>query len=343
MATPPNRASGLYYLFLSKLETLKSSSSTSQSSSSSRSGVASDIDMKAIVAAAKRFVATKFGPNMKTISCGGGPTPNLVIQFMKDAMGTDVSVTDSYGATEIGAICSNNQPVYSKGVMLRVKNFVTGAECTKQGEAGEAWVSSKSISPGYYENPVQTASSFVADGVDETGNPRMWYRTGDLVKITDEGTTKEANFQKFWVPTIKILGRIASAVRLRSGKIVSPDVLEGLFCVSPLLANIYIHGNSNTDQLVAVVSLANVSSSSSSSSNGGGDMTQSERYDMTQRVLTEILEVGKSNSLSECEIPKKVYIDSEAWTVENGMLNGSMKKNRGVFASKFAEAIEKLH
>jgi long-subunit acyl-CoA synthetase (AMP-forming) len=50
-----------------------------------------------------------------------------------------------------------------------------------------------------------------------------------------------------------VLGRIASAVRLSNGQVVSPDVLEGEYVISPLLAHVYIHASSASDHLVAIV------------------------------------------------------------------------------------------
>jgi long-subunit acyl-CoA synthetase (AMP-forming) len=50
------------------------------------------------------------------------------------------------------------------------------------------------------------------------------------------------------------MGRLSSVITLRNGVIVSPDVLEGIYAISPLLSQCYLYGNESMEGLLAIVS-----------------------------------------------------------------------------------------
>ena len=56
-------------------------------------------------------------------------------------------------------------------------------QAVKSGETGELYISGAGLSPGYWDEPAETAKVFVTSPDDKT----RWYRTGDLARIGADG------------------------------------------------------------------------------------------------------------------------------------------------------------
>ena len=304
-----------------------------------------------------------------------------------------VAFADSYGATECGAIASNGVPIKEKLVSVRLGPAMIGNEETEQtnrigdeenglhssdgdlfeeGSVGELWVSSPSMSSGYYRDEYQTSKSFTRLE-DPSGRGKLWYRTGDLVRVLDKGRWSDSSGGRLWLPRIEVLGRIGSAVRIRSTEpggrpaIVSPDVLEGVYAVSPMLSQIFIHGQANSRALVAVVvkfavasppcspaqiptisachtTVTEVSQFIAGEGVSSPDIRGSVLVSDEQEVLAEMIRVAASSGLLAVEVPLAVYLERKCpWTTQNNMLNASFKKRRAVFLSVYREALAALH
>lgn len=123
---------------------------------------------------------------------------------------------------------------------------------------GEMLVSSPSMSKGYLNQEEETKRSYITEheGSDgRMGSPRIWYRTGDIVRVErDIDRYKVRNGDSYWFPVISVMGRLSSVITLRNGVIVSPDVLEGIYAISPLLSQCYLYGNESMEGLLAIVS-----------------------------------------------------------------------------------------
>ena len=208
----------------------------------------------------------------------------------------------------------------------------------------------------------------------------------NLPDTRQSGNSTEVPSQTHWLPRIAVMGRISSAVRIAStttrkdskGKvtrttdikttklnntiIVSPDVLEATFSVSPLLSNIYIHGQRNSTALVAIVSIAIPHDTLSSYLNSNlevgcpttttshlkdGDREQyQENNIIDDAIYKEIQRVAALSELRVEEIPKAIHVDRTlfpTWTVESGLINASLKKNRLIFQSVYKQVLDKLH
>jgi long-chain acyl-CoA synthetase len=70
------------------------------------------------------------------------------------------------------------------------------------------------IFSGYYKRPDKTAEAFEEDG---------WFRTGDVVTVYPNGSTK-------------IIDRSKNIFKLSQGEYIAPEKVENLFGLSPLIA-----------------------------------------------------------------------------------------------------------
>jgi long-chain acyl-CoA synthetase len=67
---------------------------------------------------------------------------------------------------------------------------------------------------GYYKRPDKTAEAFDKDG---------WFKTGDVVKVYPNGSTK-------------IIDRSKNIFKLSQGEYIAPEKVENVFGLSPLIA-----------------------------------------------------------------------------------------------------------
>jgi len=114
---------------------------------------------------------------------GGAPMPIPLINTWHDK---GIPIRQGYGMTEVGPNCfslhqdhairkrgSIGQPNFYIDARIVAEN---GADCS-DGEAGELWLRSEVVTPGYWRKPEETAAA-ITDG---------WFHTGDMVTRDPEG------------------------------------------------------------------------------------------------------------------------------------------------------------
>jgi long-chain acyl-CoA synthetase len=116
------------------------------------------------------------------------------------------------------------------------------------------------------------------------------YRTGDIGSVVDG--------------YLYITGRIKEQYKLSNGKFVNPTQIEDILSTLPSIKQIMICAHKNQEYNVALC----VSDSSS------------------DIVMKEILSI--SHKLKKYEIPKKIIVIKEPFTIENGMLSAKYSLRR---------------
>lgn len=164
------------------------------------------------------------GPNLKCIQVGGAAVPASLVSGLHD-MGFVVNV--GYGSTETSNLIAGsandfNHPS-SVGIAYPYQKFRV--------ENGELWVKGENVFKGYYNDKENTEAAF-EDG---------WFKTGDLVNIDDEGF-------------FYIVGRIKNVIVFESGQKVSPEVIEEMINVHPLVNSslVYIDKNDQGKEILTV-------------------------------------------------------------------------------------------
>lgn len=150
----------------------------------------------------KKFGKNMLGPDMKTIICGAAAVPPYLIREYA-AMGIDLLA--GYGLTESANLVSGNPESLRKpesvGLMYPGQEYRI--------EDGELWLKGENMMDGYI-------------GEDDSSSEDGWFRTGDLVKIDDEGF-------------LYITGRTKEIIILPNGENVSPAEIEAEFSALPLV------------------------------------------------------------------------------------------------------------
>ena len=157
------------------------------------------------------------------ISGAANVPPRLVDIFTK----LGVEFCFGYGLTETANLTSANANAVEKPTSIG--KVYPGQEV--KFVDGELWVKGDNLFSGYYNDPEKTAEALTEDG---------WLRTGDLVRMDEEGF-------------LYITGRIKNLIILANGENVSPENLEEPFYADPCVKDAMVkEGELNGQPCIAV-------------------------------------------------------------------------------------------
>ncbi|MBO0676635.1 carboxylic acid reductase [Mycolicibacterium sp. S2-37] len=242
---------------------------------------------------------------------GSAPiSPELKV-WVEDFIG--LSLTEGYGSTEAGAVFVDGlvrRPPVRDYKLVDVPDlgyFRTDRPFPR----GELLVMSDDLIPGYYRRPEITAEVFDEDG---------FYRTGDIVAETGPDQ-------------LKYLDRRNNVLKLSQGEFVTVSKLEAAFGASPLVRQIYVYGNSARSYLLAVIVPTD-----DALNRAGGD------NDALRSALSEaLLAMAREAQLQSYEIPRDFIVETEPFTLENGLLTGIRKLARPKLKERYGPLLEELY
>ncbi|MGH3643739.1 MAG: carboxylic acid reductase [Mycobacterium sp.] len=223
----------------------------------------------------------------------------------------DMHLLEGYGSTEAGA-------VFVDGVIRRPPvidyKLVDVPELGYYGTdvphpRGELLVKSEQLFPGYYKRPEVTAAVFDADG---------YYKTGDIV--ADLGPDQ-----------VKYLDRRNNVLKLSQGEFVTVSKLEAAFTDSPLVHQIYIYGNSARPYLLAVV----VPTEDAQNRYDGAELKSA--------INASLKDAARSAGLQSFEVPRDFIVETNPFTLENGLLTGIRKLAWPKLKERYGADLEQLY
>ena len=237
---------------------------------------------------------------------GSAPISPEMKTFVEELL--DMHLIDGYGSTEAGAVLVDGRvmrpPVidYKLADVAELGYFHTDRPHPR----GELLIKSDSLFPGYYKRPEVTAEMFDGDG---------FYRTGDIVAETAPDQ-------------LVYLDRRNNVLKLSQGEFVTVSKLEAVFADSPVIAQIYVYGNSARSYLLAVVV----------------PTEDAQAHDDVKSLIGESLqEVAKAAGLQSYEIPRDFLIEPTPFTLENGLLTGIRKLARPKLKERYGDRLEALY
>lgn len=162
-----------------------------------------------------------------TFISGAAPISPEVLRFFT---GLDMPILEGYGQSETSAPTTANLPGAVR--LGSVGKAFPGIE-TRVTEEGELLVRGPGLFSGYMKNNEATAEAFTEDG---------WLRTGDVVKVDEEGF-------------ITITGRIKDILITSGGKNITPANLETDLMNIPLVEHAVVVGDAR-HYLTALMTLS---------------------------------------------------------------------------------------
>ncbi|BCI51594.1 oxidoreductase [Mycolicibacterium litorale] len=242
---------------------------------------------------------------------GSAPTSPELRNWVEEFI--DTHLVDGYGSTEAGVTLVDGRvrrpPVldYKLVDVPDLGYFTTDRPYPR----GELYLKSTDLIPGYYRRPDVTAELFDPDG---------WYHTGDVMAETGPDQ-------------LEYVDRRNNVLKLSQGEFVTVSKLEAAYGAHPAIRQIFVYGNSARSYVLAVIVptddvLASV----------GGDPAA------VKPILSEALQtVARDAGLQSFEIPRDFLVETNPFTLDNGLLTGIRKLARPRLKEFYGPALEQLY
>ena len=184
------------------------------------------------------MVKMRLGGRLRFFITGGAPCPRHVMDSFKRI---HVRFLEGYGLTECSPIVSVCPPEVIKAGTIGPAIGGIEVRLADRNEAGvgEIQVKGPIVMQGYYHNPEATAEAF-----DEDGKGGLWFRTGDLASMDEDGF-------------ITIRGRKKALIVNREGKNIYPEEVEIMIAKEPCVQDVvvigYTHGGDPGEKVGAII------------------------------------------------------------------------------------------
>ena len=254
--------------------------------------------------------------NIAAIACGSAALQPRLLRFFS---GMGAPILEGYGLTETAPVISVNTT--AEPGMIRVGyvgKCIDGVEA-KIAEDGEILAKGPNIMMGYYKQPELTAE-VMTDG---------WFHTGDIGIIEDG--------------FIKITDRKKEMFKTSAGKYIAPQLIENELKASHLIAQSMVVGEGRN--FPSAICILNEDGVKEWCSRHDIAYTDFDTMSKDQRVIDRVWQdVEKANAnFGQWEKVKKIIIDTEEFTVDNGCLTPTFKVKRKPILAKYADQINAIY
>lgn len=123
--------------------------------------------------------------SLRALISGGAPVPPAIVEKYRELTGCNLvegfGMSETISATILNPLERNKLGsigIPMVGVDIRVADLKDETKDVPIGEEGELWQRAPSVAIGYWNKPEATAETFLGDG---------WMKTGDIVKLDEEG------------------------------------------------------------------------------------------------------------------------------------------------------------
>lgn len=290
-----------------------------------------------IIGKIKNQLASKVGRNLELLVVGSAKADPDALDFFQEVL--DITTFEGYGVTECAPLIATNhlkgRKVGTVGRPLIDVRLVDGSGKVigsgdpekgdyrgSGGEVGELWASGDNVMKGYLNDPEQTALVLVQG---EDG--RVWYRTGDLFSMDDDGFL---SFQ----------GRLGRQFKLKNGEFINPELLERIFSRVPLIEHVLVFGDQARTYPIPVVSvdLEEVRRVFPELAALDDEAVRGDER-LAPRLRELIIQEANASGLPSYARPQKIALLPEPLHEDNGTLTKGLKK---VIPSAVAERYRNL-
>ncbi|HEX8452634.1 MAG TPA: long-chain fatty acid--CoA ligase [Longimicrobium sp.] len=268
---------------------------------------------------ADRLVFSKLrartGGRVRNFVSGGAPLSEDVAKFFFAA---GLPVYEGYGLTETSPVIAVNKP--GKVKLGTVGAIIPGVEVAIAEETGEILTRGPHVMKGYWNRPDATAEAIGADG---------WFHTGDIGEITPDGF-------------LRITDRLKNIIVTAGGKNVAPQPMENVALLSPFVAQIVMLGDRRPFTTFLIVPEWETLEPWAAQQSIPGDRATL----CADRRVTELLEretIGRLKGFARYEIPKRVLLIHEEFTIDAGLLTPKLSIKRKAVEQRYRAQIEELY
>jgi len=202
-----------------------------------------------------------------------------------------------------------------------------GYASAKDPPSGEVCVRGPCVFQGYYQMPDKTQEAFDSEG---------WFHTGDIGAWNAQGC-------------LRIIDRKKNIFKLAQGEYVAAEKIETALLKAPLLAQIFVYGDSLQSYLVAIAvpdadEVATWAAANGTAKGVADVLAAAPAAAKLQKdISSQVAAVAKEAGLKGFEMVKKLHLDAEPWSVDNGMLTPTFKMKRNDLKKKYQAVLDALY
>ncbi|KAI8068718.1 hypothetical protein BC940DRAFT_237660 [Gongronella butleri] len=190
---------------------------------------------------------------------------------------------------------------------------------------GEIWVRGSAVTSGYWKRDDVTKETFTEDG---------WLMTGDIGEWNENGT-------------LSVIDRKKNLVKLSNGEYIALEKLESVYKSCLYVLNMCVYADSLLPRPVALVVPVEATLRQMATENGVDGVTQDMETlcadpTLTKAVLQALLAQGKEAGLKPAEGLAAVYLCSDEWTTETGLLTAAQKIKRQDIVKKYKSQLDAM-
>jgi long-chain acyl-CoA synthetase len=255
------------------------------------------------------------GGRVRFFVSGGAPLNPEIAKFFYAA---GLTIVEGYGLTETSPVIAVNP--LDRLRIGAVGVVVPGVEA-KIAPDGEILARGPNIMRGYYNKPEATR-----EAIDEDG----WFHTGDIGELDSDGY-------------LKITDRKKDLIVTAGGKKVAPQPIENMIKTNQFVLNAVMVGDKRKYPSLLVVPDIDALRKWAEERNLATEDAASflRAPDVVAKVEREVM--GSLRDLASFEMPKKIALIEEDFTIERGELTPTLKVKRRVVEEKYQDKIEALY
>ena len=284
------------------------------------------------------FKKTKavLGGHVRLCLTGSAPMKAEVLDFLKVCF--CAPMLEGYGQTESSGAVTVTNPLDTtsghvggptRGVEIKLVDipdmnyFETDILPEGPRPRGELCFRGPLVIPGYFKMSDKTAEAIDSDG---------WLHSGDVGMLLPNGS-------------FKVIDRKKNIFKLSQGEYVAPEKVEGIMSQLPIVAQIFVHGDSIEAFVVAIVvpDEPNLLKWASAEGHSGGFTELCALEETKNYIHGELTNQGRAESLLGFEIPKTIHIHNELFTPESDILTPTFKLKRNIAAKVFRPQIDAMY
>lgn len=283
-----------------------------------------------------KAIRERLGGQVRAILSGAAPLSPEVMEFLRVCFSCEVF--EGYGQTETSAgttlTIRGDWTTGHIGVPTPANEIklvdVPEMSYTSQDipyPRGEICVRGLNCFTGYYKEEEKTRETIDDDGWVHSGDIGMWDARGRLV----------------------IIDRKKNIFKLSQGEYVAPEKIEAVLGKNAFIQQAFVYGNSLRSACVAVVVPYKEQLMNWAKANDELSVLSFEDLCKHPRALEKMEQemgtFGRSgtNELKGFEIPKRVFLEPDLFTVENGLLTPKFSLKRFEAEKRYKKQIEAMY
>lgn len=241
----------------------------------------------------------------------------LVPEVHRFFQAAGIFLNNGYGLTETTATITST-PVGKS--LANTTGVPLGGLQIRLGENNEIQVKGPSVMKGYFNRPRDNEAAFTADG---------FFRTGDVGQFLANGY-------------LRITDRIKDFIRTSTGTYVSPQHVEGLLSLCPLIDQAVVIGEGRSKLGALIVpNRKQLREYAQSKKLTFSDETELLHHPAVLEHVQALIDVILAEEAKQEQVHAIALLDTP-FSVENGELTPTLKYRRSAIAAHYAQTIEAM-